>query len=111
MTLSTFRGIDKELIIFLIEIIETYMYKNWYICESRLPFINEIHLLQKIYFPSEDKHEHMVKIDTQHSQCIQSVVNRHGIYKRHILLKCDDYMIYSEKFVYSQTKLWIPPSQ
>lgn len=105
MTLSTFRGIDKELIIFLIEILETYMYKNWYICESRLPFINEIHLLQKIYFPNEDKHEH------EHTQSIQSVVNRHGIYKRHILLKCDYYMIYSEKFVYSQTKLWIPPSQ
>ena len=106
MTLSRFRGIDKELIIFLIEIIETYMYKNWFICESTLPFINEIHLLQKIYFPSEDKHEH-----TQHSQSIQSVVNRHLIYKRHILLKCDYYMIYSEKFLYSQTKLWIPPLQ
>ena len=117
MTVTRYRKYDQELINFFIKLINHYISENTFRCESTLPFREEIHLLEKIYIPTEDKHEHMVKIHTQHSQYIHSVLNTDERYKTESLLKCDycdfsfKYMIHRKKNLYSQTKLWIPPLQ
>ena len=102
---------DSELINFFIETIQKYISENSFRREHTLPYRKTIHLLEKMFFPSEDKRLHSAKIINPSIQYYRTFVNRHKT-ERH--LKCDycdfsfKYMIHTKK---TKRKLWIPPLQ
>ena len=69
---------DIELINFIIKIIQKYISENIYRRKKkRIPYRKTIDLLEKLFFPSKNMSLHSVKINTQDSQYIQTVVKRH----------------------------------
>ena len=69
---------DIELINFFIKIIQKYISENIYRRKKkRIPYRKTIDLLEKLFFPSKNMCLNSVKINTQDSQYIETVVNRH----------------------------------